>query len=153
MSDILLPPQKRTSVWNTVTEAAARGEFILPVCTQCKSIQYPPREICKDCLSADLHWEQIPSVGVVIANTELQASTSAFFREHLPHAVVLVKLDCGPIIFAHSADSSLECEQRVRLLNRQDIGGSGIFIAVKENDSNAEINLASAIPGLLHEQP
>ena len=66
MSEMNLPPQKRTSVWKPISEAAGRGEFILPVCEKCQSIQYPPREICHDCLSADLKWEPIPTSGELI---------------------------------------------------------------------------------------
>ena len=66
--------------------------------------------------------------------------------------MVLVKLDCGPIIFAHAATMEMACGQRVRLLNRQDIGGSGVFIAVEENDSDAKTDPEVAIPGLLRKQ-
>ncbi|MGH7462074.1 MAG: zinc ribbon domain-containing protein, partial [Longimicrobiales bacterium] len=46
-----MPPAARTPAWRSMTEAAARAQFILPTCTTCGVVQYPVREICRHCLS------------------------------------------------------------------------------------------------------
>ena len=130
MSKKLLPPEKRTAVWKTIDIAAAQGQFVLPVCQHCDAIQYPPREICHACLHDELEWQEVPSEGTIIGATLLNASTSAYFREYLPHPVTLVKLDAGPLVYAHLASTQLKIGDKVRVLNRSDVGKRGVFVAV-----------------------
>src|SRR5271155_1214932 len=51
-----LPPAARSRVALGLTAAAARGRFELQVCLDCGAVQYPPREICRSCLSHRLAW-------------------------------------------------------------------------------------------------
>ncbi len=137
MNDKLLPPEKRTAVWKTINLAAQQGQFVLPVCENCAAIQYPPREICHVCLHDELQWQEISTAGKIIGSTQLNASTSAFFRQHLPHPVALVKLDAGPIVYAHLASTQLKIDDKVKLLNRTDISGNGVYVAVAPGDMKA----------------
>ncbi len=133
-----LPPTARTAVWRRITRAAESGAFILQVCRNCKAVQYPPRELCNDCLHDELEWEKISNRGTLISATVLHTSTNAFFREHLPHQVALVKLDCGPVLFTHLAHAEAKTGDRVYLLNRRDLSGEGVFIAVVETEAEEE---------------
>ncbi|NKB36920.1 MAG: hypothetical protein GKR93_07070 [Gammaproteobacteria bacterium] len=150
MTDKLLPPEKRTAVWKTIDHAARQGQFVLPVCEQCDAIQYPPREICHNCLHDGLQWQEITSAGEIIASTALNASTSAFFREHLPHPVALIKLDAGPLVYAHLARTELKTGDRVELVNRCDINGRGVFIALSAGGT--EVIQAESLRAMLSEQ-
>ena len=125
-----LPPTKRTPVWHQVTAAAESGEFVLQVCNNCSAVQYPPRELCKDCLHDELQWEEISAEGTLISYTVLHASTNAFFREPLPHQAALVKLDCGPILITHLAYDEAKTGDIVTVINRRDISGEGVFVAL-----------------------
>lgn len=125
-----LPPTARTSIWRKITEAAESGEFMLQVCKQCESVQYPPRELCGNCLHDALEWEKISAKGRLISHTELHASTNAFFREHLPLQVALVKLECGAILFVHIAHDEIKTGDAVTILNRRDVSGEGVFVAI-----------------------
>jgi uncharacterized OB-fold protein len=127
-----LPPTGRTPIWEKVTEAAKNNEFILQVCGHCKVIQYPPRELCMDCLHDELVWENVSPKGELISHTSLGASTNTFFRDHLPRQLALVKLDCGPVIFAHLAYDEAKTGQRISILNRCDMSGEGVFVAIVE---------------------
>jgi uncharacterized OB-fold protein len=68
----------------------------------------------------------------LISQTVLHASTNAFFRENGPRHIALVKLDSGSILFAHMADVAARPGDRVYLLSKTDLGGSGVFVAVIE---------------------
>ena len=46
-----LPPTARSRVALGLTAAAARGRLALQVCLDCGAVQYPPREVCRACLS------------------------------------------------------------------------------------------------------
>ena len=138
MSKHLLPPNKRTPVWHRVTTAVESGEFVLQVCKNCSAVQYPPRELCKDCLHDELQWEEISAEGTLISYTVLHASTNAFFREHLPHKVALVKLDCGPVLFAHLAYDEAKTGDKVTIINRRDLSGVGVFIAIVDSVDNQD---------------
>ncbi len=126
----LLPPAARTPIWQRLSAAAKTGEFILQVCQHCNTVQYPPRELCKDCLHDELEWQQLSAQGELVCCTVLQASTNAFFREHGPCQVALVKLDCGPLLFAHMACSEAGIGERITVINRCDLSGEGVFIAI-----------------------
>jgi uncharacterized OB-fold protein len=125
-------PAERTQMWAPVTEAAEAGRFVLQVCEGCERVQYPPREVCANCLSDDLQWSDIDAVGRVIAHTHLHASLESHFNERLPWPIGSVKLDCGPVVIAHFNEDTCEADKRVRLLNLMDLSGQGVFVAIAE---------------------
>jgi uncharacterized OB-fold protein len=123
------PPAARTDTGRRLAESADSGQLLLPRCRNCSTVQYPPREICRSCLGADLEWAEIPGDGAVLSWTRLQASVEPFFQSRLPWLIVLVKLDCGPILFAHLAGAAAATGMRVIVHNRRDVHGNGILIA------------------------
>ena len=67
-------------------------------CTACGTAQYPPREICADCLSDQLTWETTDSLPArVLACTRLHHSNEPPFRPRLPLTVGLVQFAAGPV--------------------------------------------------------
>jgi len=141
-----LPTAARTAVGKGINLAAESAEIVLQVCQHCKAMQYPPRELCKDCLHNELEWEQVVTSGKLISWTILHASTNTFFREHLPRQIALVKLDCGPTLFAHMACDNAKSGDRVYLLNRHDVSGAAVFIAIAEaGEEGAQLNKLSTL--------
>jgi uncharacterized OB-fold protein len=136
----LTPPDSRTAVWQAISKAASSGEFILQVCESCKSVQYPPRELCRNCMEDELEWKQVSNKGKIISQTVLHASTNAFFRENGPRQIALVKLDCDVVIYAHIAHANAQPGDKIYLLNRLDLSGEGVFIAIIE-DSDEKMQL------------
>jgi len=82
---------------------AAAGVLQLQVCAECSAVQYPPRDVCRVCLSGALPWRVVPNTGTVLAATEAHASTDPFFRARAPWRIGLVALDCGPQAIVHLA--------------------------------------------------
>lgn len=133
MSNTPLPPQHRTALWRGVTEAAGRDEFCLQVCADCQSLQYPPREICRQCLGDELVWQAVDPAGTVQSWTRLHASGNDFFRDHLPWLTGSIKLQCGPVVFAHLTADCAKTGTGVRIVNRLDRSGQAVLIAIPEN--------------------
>ena len=94
------------------------GGLALPVCLACSTVQYPLREVCVSCLSDELSWQQVDSMGQVLASTSAHYSLDEAFRGRLPVCTSSVKLDCGPVVIAFS-DSQLPVGKRVSIVNRK----------------------------------
>lgn len=125
----LLPPLARSRVALALTAAAALGRFELQVCRDCGTVQYPPREACHRCLSAQLDWKLQSGEGELISATTLYHSHSEFFRERLPWRLGMVRLDSGPTLIAHLPGDVPDPPTRVRVGVRLDRAGLAALIA------------------------
>jgi NAD(P)-dependent dehydrogenase (short-subunit alcohol dehydrogenase family)/uncharacterized OB-fold protein len=125
----LLPPLARSRVALALTAAAALGRFELQVCRDCGTVQYPPREACHRCLSAELDWKLQSGEGELISATTLYHSHSEFFRERLPWRLGLIWLDSGPTVIAHLPGDVPAAPTRVRVGVRLDRAGLAALIA------------------------
>jgi len=96
-----LPPFARGRTALGMTAAAAEGRFELQVCQRCAAVQYPPRDACHRCLSAQLRWTAQDGAGELISETVLHHSNDPFYRERLPWRLGLVRLDAGPTVIVH----------------------------------------------------
>jgi NAD(P)-dependent dehydrogenase (short-subunit alcohol dehydrogenase family)/uncharacterized OB-fold protein len=133
-----LPPRLRGRPARRLTSAAALGRFELPVCQACKTVQYPIREICMNCLSDKLKWESVIASGEVLAATLIRHATDPYFQAHRPLGFGSVKLDAGPVVVARFAPGSAIAGDRVQLQNHLDRSGEAILIAVPEKTLTRE---------------
>lgn len=136
-----LPPANRSREAQGLTAMAAAGRFGLQVCADCGTVQYPPRQICGNCLSDALAWRDVPDAGTLLAETTLQHSNDLFFRDRLPWRLGVVRMDAGPSVVAHLAE---DCQhgQRVRLALDLDRSGHAVMTARPETpDPNQEDDL------------
>jgi NAD(P)-dependent dehydrogenase (short-subunit alcohol dehydrogenase family)/uncharacterized OB-fold protein len=124
-----LPPGARGRVALGLTAAAAEGRFELQTCADCACVQYPPREVCHQCLSPRLQWRAQTGEGVLLGSTTLHHSNDLFFRERLPWRLGLVHLDAGPTVMTHLHGDVGEAPQRVRVGARLDRAGQAVLIA------------------------
>jgi NAD(P)-dependent dehydrogenase (short-subunit alcohol dehydrogenase family)/uncharacterized OB-fold protein len=129
-----LPPGTRSRVALGLTAAAAYGRFKLQVCEQCGAVQYPPRELCRACLSHRLLWRVQDGNGELISETVLRAAQEIFFRERLPWRIGTIRLDTGVnvIAFLHARVGAAPC--RVRVETALDRSGQAVLIAVPEGE-------------------
>ncbi|MCV6622594.1 MAG: zinc ribbon domain-containing protein [Cellvibrionaceae bacterium] len=128
----LLPPAKRTNLGAQLKPFAEQGELRLQQCSSCQQFVYPPREVCGHCLSGDLSWEVCPAEGQVLARVDLHNSFEPFYAAQLPWVLLSVKLDAGPVVYAHSSshsgleDSGSEVETlEIEALEIESIANSG----------------------------
>lgn len=129
-----LPPVPRSRSALGLTRAAAEGVFELQVCAECGAVQYPPREVCGNCLSEHVAWKPVNDRGQLIATTTLRHSNDLYFRERLPWRVGTVKMDAGPSVVAHVHEDCAE-DSRVRLTLKLDRSGQAVLHALPEKDT------------------
>ena len=101
----------------------------LQKCAACGAVQWPPRDVCGACLSDALGWSPVSSAGTLIAATTLHASMEEFFRARLPWRVGTVRLDAGPVAYAHLHHAVAEGDQ-VRIEAHCDFKGRGVLVAL-----------------------
>ena len=130
-----LPPGVRSRVALGLTAAAARGRFELQVCRDCGTVQYPPREACRVCLSHRLDWRAQDGTGELVSETLLHHSNELFYRERMPWRLGLIKLDCGPLIVAHLHGDCAAAPTRVRVSLHLDRAGQAALVALPEKDT------------------
>src|SRR5271155_3852022 len=130
-----LPPASRSRVALGLTAAAARGEFELQVCRDCGTVQYPPREACRKCLSNRLDWRAQDGAGELVSETTLHHSNELFYRERMPWRLGVIKLDSGPVIVAHVHGDCPPAPSRVHVRAGLDKAGQAALIAVPRKDT------------------
>jgi uncharacterized OB-fold protein len=96
-------------------------------------------------LSVELSWQPVDGSGELLAQTNVHHSQHEYFADKLPWRIGTVRLDCGPMVIAHLADSALAPAARVRVEARLDKSGTGVLIATGE--SGVTGRLAAEIPG------
>lgn len=125
---VALPPSARSTAAAGLTQAAQQDQFALQVCTECQTVQYPPRDVCGHCLHDELPWQNVSNLGQVVATTTLHHSNEPFFQEQLPWRIGTVQLDCGPVVIAHLNDS-LQSGDRTALRLELDAAQVGVLVA------------------------
>lgn len=124
-----LPPRARSHAGLGLAVAAAEGAFRLQHCAGCGAVQYPPRDVCGRCLSAELRWQDTPDTGLVLAETRIHASPDPYFRDRLPWRAGSVRLDAGPTAICH-LHGDVARGDRVRLRLMLDRAGRGVMVAL-----------------------
>lgn len=128
------PPAPRSRAAQGLTRAAAEGVFEMQTCGDCGALQYPPREVCHQCLSERLVWKDTDPRGTLIATTVLRHSNDLYFRERLPWKVGTVKMAAGPSVVAHVHEDCAE-GGAVRLALKLDRSGQAVLHALPEKDT------------------
>ncbi len=128
-----LPPQLRSRVALGLTAAAARGQLELQVCKDCGAVQYPPREVCRTCLSHRLVWRAHDGRGELLADTVLRIPQELFFRERSPWRIGMVRLHGGVNVVAYVHQSVDAAPCRVRIEASLDRAGQAALVAMPEN--------------------
>ena len=134
-----MPRSLRSPVSQGLSSAAAVGRFELQVCSQCATVQYPPREACVRCLSTRLVWQLQSGAGELLSRTVLHHSHDPYFLARLPWTVGLVRLDSGPTVLVHLPQNAPVPPARVWVSARLDRSGAGVLVASERKDG-ADLN-------------
>jgi NAD(P)-dependent dehydrogenase (short-subunit alcohol dehydrogenase family)/uncharacterized OB-fold protein len=138
-----LPPAARGPLGRRLTAAAAFGRLELPVCEDCRRVQYPLRERCGACLSDRLRWAPVEPSGTLLASTKIRHSNEPYFQARRPIPIGSVALDAGPVAICFLGRGCDTPGRRVRIVNQLDRAGEGILIALAEHASPEEANVMS----------
>jgi len=112
--------------WKTLED----GKFLLAVCGDCSTTQFPPRKHCSACYGHNLDWTPASGGGVIYASTRVHAAGGPF-AAMAPYTVGIIDLDEGVRILTrlmHDA-SSLPPGSRVNLAVIEHTDGP-LFVAV-----------------------
>lgn len=113
------------------------GQFELQQCSDCGAVSWPPRDVCGGCWSDRLEWTPVSRSGFVLAATALHAPLEEFFRARTPWRVGTVRLEAGPVAYAHLHGAVSEGDE-TRLEAHIDYRGRAILIAVPKNGARIE---------------
>lgn len=128
MTEQATPPAARTHLGTAMTTATAAGSLCLQCCEQCGTVQYPPREVCSNCLSGELSWREVNPAGTVLASSELHHALEPWFKERTPWLMGSIKLDCGPVVLAHLTDQVAVAGSPVWVLGIKDTSGQAVLV-------------------------
>ena len=124
-------PSARSRAALGLAVGAAEGRFRLQVCEDCGAVQYPPRDLCGECLSGALKWREVARGGIVSALTVTRVSSEPYFRDRQPWRAGLVALDAGARVLAH-LHGDCRAGDRVTLDLKLDPAGRGAIFATPE---------------------
>ncbi|WP_116366099.1 Zn-ribbon domain-containing OB-fold protein [Parahaliea mediterranea] len=138
------PPRQRTPVGMDFTAANLAVPLALQCCTDCGAVQYPPREVCANCLCGSLKWRPASGNGRVLASVTLHHSLWEFFKRRIgaaPWPVATIRLDCEVTVFAHVAAQTFDNTARrdiaagtaVTVFSHSDCSRNAVLIAVAAN--------------------
>ena len=82
------------------------GVLTTSKCTPCGTISWPPRTVCPECLSDQLHWTELSAKGTVDVFTVQWAGHPPGFET--PLILAMVALPGGPTILSRIVDTPLE---------------------------------------------
>ncbi len=103
------------------------NNIILDICSQCGEAQYPPREICRHCLSDQIIKKNVSAFGKIISQIDLRHSLEVSFLKKLPWKICTIQLECGAIIMAHLAEP-LKAGQKAEIQNITDPTGADCWL-------------------------
>ncbi len=130
------PPSHRTRLGRALANNQLQASLVLQQCEDCNTIQYPPREVCKHCLSDALSWQAVDDQGEVLASNSLYNSLEPYYQERLPWELASVKLDAGPVVLVHNGNG-YRAGERVRVVSEQDARGN-LLLAIRPSIKPAE---------------
>ena len=129
------PPAARSRYALGLLRGAAQGRLELQVCRDCGTIQYPPREVCRRCLSNRLDWKPQAGEGELISETLIRHSLELYFRERAPWRAGLVRLPGEVTVVAHVLADVPRPPAKVRVRAHLDRAGQAVLVALPEHDT------------------
>ncbi len=97
------------------------GRLLLQRCLDCKTVQHPPEDVCRQCTSMHLGHVEAVGRGTIHSFTIVHHPVSPRLRECLPYNVALVRLDDHPQVritgnVIDAAPEQLEIGRAVRVV-------------------------------------
>jgi uncharacterized OB-fold protein len=69
------------------------GKLTTTKCTKCGTVLWQPRVVCRECLSDELEWIDLPTTGKIYAFTQVNAGAAITLEKDVPFCIGVVELD------------------------------------------------------------
>jgi len=117
-------PDLNDSLTEPFWAATRESLLVVPRCTNCDYLQWPPEPLCPECQHTGRRWVEIEPVGELWSFATYHQALDPAFADDIPYSVGLVQLDVGAKMYGLllNEESELEVGQRVR----------GVFEAVND---------------------
>ncbi|MGE4650360.1 MAG: OB-fold domain-containing protein [Myxococcota bacterium] len=89
-------------------QAARQHQLVLPRCTACDELQFPPEASCRRCGAPDFEWIPASGRATLYTWTLCHPPLLPFFSKHAPWAVAAVELEEGLRMVTRVADVPLD---------------------------------------------
>ena len=73
--------------------ATREGKLVMPECTSCGYLQWPPERVCPQCQQRGRHWRDVPTVGTVWSYAVYHRALDPAFGDQVPYVVGLIEVD------------------------------------------------------------
>ena len=130
--------RSRSTVGALCSAALREGRLEFPYCAACGRVQYPPSDICRMCLSDNIKFRQYSQRAQVIASVLVHRSLADDFERGGPWAIASMKMEAGPIAFAHLLEV-LPGGTEVTLVALRDRLGDGVLGALTDGQDLQEL--------------
>jgi uncharacterized OB-fold protein len=85
-------------------DGARAGVLRLQRCGACNRLRYPISPVCPQCMSTEAAWEDVSGRGVVYTFGIFRHVYDEAWRDRVPYAVAIVRLDEGPFVISDLVD-------------------------------------------------
>lgn len=85
------------------------GKLTTTKCTKCGTTLWQPRIVCRECLSDELEWIELPTTGKIYAFTQVNAGAAIGLEKDVPFCIGVIELDdVGIRILSRIDDAKFE---------------------------------------------
>ena len=77
------------------------GVLVLQRCDECARLRYPISPVCPQCICSKATWVEVEPTGEVYSFGVFRHAYNDAWRDRVPYAVALVKLDAGPTLISN----------------------------------------------------
>lgn len=95
VSNVPLPLNGNDPLFAPHFQSLMRGDLLIRQCTECSTMQWPPRPFCRDCQAMDFSWIKAPRRGTVASFSVAYRAFHPAYVDRLPAATVLVDVAPG----------------------------------------------------------
>lgn len=110
-------------------DGAKRGVLMVQRCRDCAAWHWPVREICSECLGADLEWAEASGSGTVHSFGVMHRVFHPAFADAVPYNLAVIELAEGPRVNSNLVDVENEAiAVGMAVAARFDEDAPGVFI-------------------------
>ncbi|KXA97023.1 hypothetical protein AKJ37_03935 [candidate division MSBL1 archaeon SCGC-AAA259I09] len=81
-------------------ENLKKGRIMATRCEDCGELHFPPKMDCSNCLSSDVHWEELNGKAKLLSYTKVNFGLPDF-KDDVPYVLAVAKCEEGVNVLSH----------------------------------------------------